>query len=119
MQKGTYCNWNVLENAGVSDGTQLRSLTLRNNNSKGEVRIYDMYVRVPDRSGATNIVTHTGNCQAKVQKVFCGGQLIILKTLSKREQSDAYIRSADSEQTRSQSKDVQHYNFNGILLDPQ
>jgi len=119
MQKGTYCNWNVLENAGVSDGTQLRSLTLRNNNSKGEVRIYDMYVRVPDRSGATNIVTHTGNCQAKVQKVFCGGQLIIQKTLSKREQSDACIRSADSEQTRSQSKDVQHYNFNGILLAPQ
>ena len=46
--KGTYCNWNVLEQAGISDGTKLRSIELLNNNSGGEIRIYDMYIRVPE-----------------------------------------------------------------------
>ena len=68
MQKGTYCNWNVLENAGVSDGTQLRSLTLRNNNSKGEARIYDMYVRVPDRSTSTGLNTDDASIAGPINK---------------------------------------------------
>ena len=46
--KGTYCNWDVLQQAGITDGTQLRSIELLNTNSSGEIRIYDMYIRVPD-----------------------------------------------------------------------
>ena len=72
LAKGTYCNWNVLEQAGISDGTQLRSLTLRNNNSKGEARIYDMYVRVPDRSTSTglNTVTVRGRKPADIHNLL-------------------------------------------------
>lgn len=80
MAKGTYCNWNVLENAGISDGTQLRSITLRNNNSKGEVRIYDMYVRVPDRGDETGIATPTTDqSHSTVTKYLSGNQLIIVQ----------------------------------------
>ena len=49
QSKGTYCNWNVLENAGLADNSlDIRSISLLNNNSSGEVRIYDMYIRIPD-----------------------------------------------------------------------
>ena len=53
ISKGTYCSWNVLEQAGISDGTTLRSIELLNNNSSGEVRLYDMYIRVPDKDATT------------------------------------------------------------------
>ncbi len=53
IAKGTYCEWDVLEQAGLADkGTELRHIELLNNNSGGEVRLYDMYIRVPDRSGS-------------------------------------------------------------------
>jgi len=51
ISKGTYCNWDVLQLAGLSErATDIRTLSLLNNNSGGEVRIYDMYIRIPDNS---------------------------------------------------------------------
>jgi len=80
MAKGTYCDWNVLENAGIGDGTMLRSLTLRNNNSKGEARIYDMYVRVPDRGQNTSITVPTGQRNSDhAAKLVSGKRLVIVK----------------------------------------
>ncbi|MCR5152341.1 MAG: DUF1565 domain-containing protein [Prevotella sp.] len=78
--KGTYLSWDVLEHAGITDGTKVRSLSLLNNNSKGEVRIYDMYIRVPDVSatGITN-VTATSNRHNGTIKYVSKGQLIIMK----------------------------------------
>jgi hypothetical protein len=56
INKGTYCNWNVLEQAGLTDKcTDIRTLSLLNNNSSGEVRLYDMYIRVPDTSDHSGI----------------------------------------------------------------
>lgn len=54
MKKQTLLSWNVLEQAGISDGQQLRSLELLNNSTSGGARIYDVYIRVPD-SGSTAI----------------------------------------------------------------
>ena len=51
ISKGTYCGWDVLEQAGLTEKARdIRHLELLNNNSGGEVRLYDMYIRVPDRS---------------------------------------------------------------------
>ena len=55
MKKQTLLSWNVLEQAGISDGQQLRSLELLNNSTSGGARIYDVYIRVPDNSTVTAI----------------------------------------------------------------
>ena len=80
MSKGTYCNWDVLKNAGLSDKSEsIKSITLINNNTTGEVRIYDMYVRVPD-NGTTGIGTAvTGEKTARVVKFVKGNRIVIEK----------------------------------------
>ncbi len=81
MSKGTYCNWDVLENAGLTDkALNIRKISLLNNNSGGEVRLYDMYIRVPD-NGTTGIsgINAAAEKTGKVVKFFKDGQLVILK----------------------------------------
>lgn len=78
QSKGTYCNWNVLENAGLSDQSlDIRSISLINNNSGGEVRIYDMYIRVPDTTDAINTIEHTNDTHTV--KLIKNGRLLIYK----------------------------------------
>ena len=77
QSKGTYCGWDVLEQAGITDGTKLRSIELLNNNSSGEVRIYDMYIRVPDSNGLTAIAELSGSTAEKPRKVIRNGCLVI------------------------------------------
>lgn len=48
ISKGTYTSWNVLQQAGLSEQTSGPcTIRLTNTNSSGEVRLYDMYMRVP------------------------------------------------------------------------
>lgn len=78
QSKGTYCNWNVLENAGLTDRClDVRSISLLNNNSGGEVRIYDMYIRIPDTTNDIHIMETHDNLQTA--KIVKNGQLLIYK----------------------------------------
>lgn len=49
FSKGTYCSWNVLQQAGL-EAEQEGPFTIRllNTATSGEVRMYDMFARVPD-----------------------------------------------------------------------
>lgn len=56
FSKGTYCGWNVLQQAGL--GEQLSgpfTIRLLNTATSGEVRLYDMYARVPDDAASQTI----------------------------------------------------------------
>ncbi|MBR0037867.1 MAG: right-handed parallel beta-helix repeat-containing protein [Bacteroidales bacterium] len=59
ISKGTYTSWNVLREAGLPE--QLSgpfTIRLLNANSSGEVRLYDMFMRVPLENGnTTDIIT--------------------------------------------------------------
>lgn len=78
QSKGTYCNWNVLENAGLTDRClDVRSISLLNNNSGGEVRIYDMYIRIPDTTNDIHVMETHDNLQTA--KIVKNGQLLIYK----------------------------------------
>ena len=79
ISKGTYCNWDVLEHAGlVEKCTDIRTLSLLNNNSGGEVRIYDMYIRVPDTNGTPSCIHMVDSDAAdKTVKIIRDGRLVI------------------------------------------
>lgn len=81
MSKGTYCNWDILQKAGLQDkGENIKSITLINNNTSGEVRLYDMYIRVPDTgaTGINNAVTGSGACKnGKTTKYLKGNGIVI------------------------------------------
>ena len=81
ISKGTYCNWDVLEHAGlVEKCTSIRSLSLLNNNSGGEVRIYDMYIRVPDTNETPSCINVANDHSAdKTRKFISDGRLLIQK----------------------------------------
>lgn len=53
--KGTYCNWDVLEVAGLDSCEQAVTISLTNSSSSGEVRLYDMYAKVYDHGGSSGI----------------------------------------------------------------
>lgn len=58
LAKGTYCDWNVLGQAGLPQ--QLAgpfTIRLLNASSSGEVRLYDMFARVPDDGESSHIIT--------------------------------------------------------------
>ncbi len=79
MKKGTYNGWNILEQAGLTEqGEQIRSLALLNNNSGGEVRLYDMYVRVP-AADVSSIQTVGSKGHVKVEKFMKDGRVVIEK----------------------------------------
>jgi len=50
LAKGTYCNWDVLSEAGIGQCAQPITIQLLNSNSGGEIRLYDMLIRVPDEA---------------------------------------------------------------------
>ncbi|MBQ9201802.1 MAG: right-handed parallel beta-helix repeat-containing protein [Bacteroidales bacterium] len=52
LSKGTYCNWDVLSQAGIAAGALPVTIQLLNTNSGGEIRMYDMFIRVPDEATA-------------------------------------------------------------------
>ena len=81
MSKGTYCAWDVLAQAGIDEAAaqRIRSISLLNNNSGGEVRLYDMYVRVPVASAPTAIsnLPSDGNTCGKARKYLLDGRIVI------------------------------------------
>jgi len=81
LSKGTFCEWDILDQAGITDGTQLRSVDIQNTLTSGGVRIYDMYVRVPDE-GVNAIRNVVNSSKYSVQKVLQQGKLIIWKNNS-------------------------------------
>ena len=52
--KGTYCNFDILSTAGIGEVSEPVTIQILNTNTGGEVRMYDMFVRVPDRTTALN-----------------------------------------------------------------
>ncbi len=82
QSKGTYCSWDVLEYAGIADrGVDVRTISLLNNNSGGEVRMYDMYIRVPDMAtGISDMCQGSSVGQdGKPLKVIVDGQVVVRK----------------------------------------
>lgn len=45
--KGTYCNYDILAAAGLGETHEPLTIRILNTNTGGEVRMYDMFVRVP------------------------------------------------------------------------
>ncbi len=82
LSKGSYGEWDVLSNAGLTTDEQrmqVRSITFQQNGANGGTRVYDMYVTVPDgATGITNVhltrEQQTGTC-----KVLQDGHLVIIK----------------------------------------
>ena len=59
---------------------ELRSIELLNNNSSGEVRIYDMYIRVPDTNETPSCINVANDHSAdKTRKFISDGRLLIQK----------------------------------------
>ena len=80
MSKGTYCSWDVLAQAGIDEATaqNIRNISLINNNSGGEVRLYDMYVRVPVASPtAIRNLNTDGKTDGQVRKYILDGRIVI------------------------------------------
>lgn len=78
LSKGTFCGWDILAQAGIADGTQLRSIEIQNTLTSGGVRVYDMYVRVPDYT-STNLPVLWQNSSQFVRKFLHGGRFVIEK----------------------------------------
>ena len=81
ISKGTYCNWDVLGQAGLTEAQakKLKSISLLNTSSGGECRIYDMYIRVPAETTGINAVTTQKANTSKVVKFMQNGKLVIMK----------------------------------------
>lgn len=77
QSKGTY-TWDLVEKAGLTDAQalQLKSLTILNNNSSGEVRIYDMEIRVPSDE-TTGINSFGRSSESRIVKYIRNRQIII------------------------------------------
>ncbi len=78
LKKGTFCEWDILAQAGITDGSQLRSIEIQNSLTSGGVRVYDMYVRVPDNS-SSGVSTLQTNTSGKPSKVLRHGRITIYK----------------------------------------
>lgn len=81
LSKGTYCNWNVLEQAGLEEkGADIRNLSLLNNNSSGEVRLYDMYIRVPaNGSDGIRVLSLDASSSDLPRKFLDNGRVVVVK----------------------------------------
>ena len=77
QSKGTY-TWDLVEKAGLTEAQalQLKSLTILNNNSSGEVRIYDMEIRVPSDE-TTGINRFGSSSESRIVKYIRNRQIII------------------------------------------
>jgi hypothetical protein len=67
-----------VEKAGLTEAQalQLKSLTILNNNSSGEVRIYDMEIRVPSDE-TTGINRFGSSSESRIVKYIRNRQIII------------------------------------------
>ena len=68
MSKGTYTSWDVLERAGLEPTDAAITITMTNTATGGEVRMYDMFARVP--MPATGITTIERQHGAESDKAY-------------------------------------------------
>ena len=68
MSKGTYTSWDVLEHAGLEPTDAAITITMMNTATGGEVRMYDMFARVP--MPATGITTIERQHGAESDKAY-------------------------------------------------
>lgn len=63
LAKGTYTSWNLMAEAGISATSQPITITFTNESTGGEVRLYDILIRVPDGTidGIENTAVSTYN----------------------------------------------------------
>lgn len=82
LKKGTFIEWDVLQQAGLSEeqGMNIRTIEILNTKSSGGARVYDMYVRIPDTEAiAEGIAAPRAIINNKVAKFFRNGRLVIEK----------------------------------------
>lgn len=82
MTKGTYCEWDVIGNAGLTEdeAKNIRTIEILNTKSSGGARVYDQYIRVPLTESAISNVNENANLNVNVPvKVFSGGRIVVLK----------------------------------------
>jgi len=72
LAKGTYCKWDVLSQAGIPQTSDAITIRLLNNNTGGEIRLYDMFVRVPEEqiSGIEQITASFRTLSDKCYNLF-------------------------------------------------
>ena len=82
MTKGTYCEWDVIGNAGLTEdeAKNIRTIEILNTKSSGGARVYDQYIRVPLTESAISNVNENANLNVNVPvKVVSGGRSVVLK----------------------------------------
>lgn len=81
MTKGTYCEWDVIGNAGLTEdeAKNIRTIEILNTKSSGGARVYDQYIRVPLTESAISNVAGQNTNAVKVVKFIKGGKVVILK----------------------------------------
>ena len=82
MTKGTYCEWDVIGNAGLTEdeAKNIRTIEILNTKSSGGARVYDQYIRVPLTESAISNVNENANLNVNVPvKVVSGGRIVVLK----------------------------------------
>ena len=81
INKGTYIEWDVLQNAGLSEeqAKKVRTIEILNTKSSGGARIYDMYVRIPDASATSITTIKTAIQNQHTMKLMENGRIVILK----------------------------------------
>ncbi|MBO7051585.1 MAG: right-handed parallel beta-helix repeat-containing protein [Prevotella sp.] len=82
MTKGTYCEWDVIGNAGLTEdeAKNIRTIEILNTKSSGGARVYDQYIRVPLTETAISNVNANDNLNVNVPvKVVSGGRIVVLK----------------------------------------
>lgn len=82
MTKGTYCEWDVIGNAGLTEdeAKNIRTIEILNTKSSGGARVYDQYIRVPLTESAISNVNESANLNVNVPvKVVSGGRIVVVK----------------------------------------
>ena len=82
MTKGTYCEWDVIGNAGLTEdeAKNIRTIEILNTKSSGGARVYDQYIRVPLTESAISNVNENANLNVNVPvKVVSGGRIVVVK----------------------------------------
>ena len=81
INKGTYIEWDVLQNAGLSEeqAKKVRTIEILNTKSSGGARVYDMYVRIPDASATSITTIKTAIQNQHTMKLMENGRIVILK----------------------------------------
>ncbi|MBR2253006.1 MAG: right-handed parallel beta-helix repeat-containing protein [Prevotella sp.] len=80
MTKGTYCEWDVIGNAGLTEdeAKNIRTIEILNTKSSGGARVYDQYIRVPLTETAISNVNANAN-KAVTAKFVENGRIVVVK----------------------------------------